>query len=159
MENNNSENEVDDFDQESGKNEANPVSRTLSLINNIPIIAKGKFMKIPVFDKWHPNNYGCSNGAKFSLFCYIYSVSSYLYSVNLYIQSDLCIQSDLIYIYIYIYQSHIFSHLLCVMLAKSLKSVLFWRKQYARFFLIRKPFFCLSLNFLNIMLEIRLRFS
>ena len=29
---------------------------------------------------------------------------------------------------------------------------------YTRFF-IRKPFFCLSLNFLNIMLEIRLRFS
>ena len=51
MENNNNENEVDDFDQESGKNEANPVSRTLSLINNIQIIAKGKFMKIPVFDK------------------------------------------------------------------------------------------------------------
>ena len=27
------------------------------------------------------------------------------------------------------------------------------------FFLIRKPVFCLSLNFLNIMLEIRLRYS
>ena len=26
-------------------------------------------------------------------------------------------------------------------------------------FFIRKPFFCLSLNFLNIMLKIRLRFS
>ena len=32
-------------------------------------------------------------------------------------------------------------------------------KGYTFFFYIRKPFFCLSLNFLNIMLEIRLRFS
>ena len=140
MENNNSENEVDDFDQESGKNEANPVSRTLSLINNIPIIAKGKFMKIPVFDKWHPNNYGCSNGAKFSLFCYIYSVSSYLYSVNLYIQSDLCIQSDLIYIYIYISVTYIQSSSVCHV-GKVIKICSFLKKTICTFFSYKKTIF------------------
>ena len=51
MKNYNKENKVDDFDQESGKNEANAMSRTLSLINNIPIIAKGTFVKIRFFDK------------------------------------------------------------------------------------------------------------
>ena len=89
MENYNKENKVDDFDQESGKNKANAMSRTLSLINNIPIIAKGTFVKIRFFDKWHPNNYGYSNGPKFSLFCYMYSVLSYLDLVSLYIQPDL----------------------------------------------------------------------